>query len=122
MKNLNVNFKKLLLIGALGGSLALTTGCNRNILIGTQSFDKAIIVKDNNAVIINIASWKDFDGEQFELTTKDGMVILTSSFDTKLINSENSDKKVEELCELLVGPDGTISYYDHNSKVKTKNR
>ena len=123
MKNINVNFKKLLLIGALGGTLVLTTGCNRNILIGAQSFDKAIIFNDNNAAVLDIASWKDFnDGEQLELTTKDGMVILTSAYDTKLINSNNSDKSVEDLCKAILGEDATISYFDKNVKVKVKDR
>jgi len=123
MKNLKVNVKKIMLVGALGGSLVLCTGCgNRKIITpGAQTYNTAIIIRNNNAAVIDIESWKDFDdGEQLEIWTNDGTSILTTAYDTKLVNTEKSNIDIEELCRTLIGPDGTISYYDQNVKTKTK--
>ena len=117
------NIKKLALLGLLGGSLVLMTGCgNRKLIMpGSQTYNKAIILRGNNAAIVDVEKWKDFDdGEQLEIWTKDGSVILTSSYDTKLVNTENTDKPIEEICQAIVGPEGTVTYLAEPGKVLTR--
>lgn len=68
----------------------LLSGCgNYDMLDTTYTYDKAIIKLANDEVIeVEIKSWKDYDGEQLQITAKDGTVYLTSSFRCDLIKSK----------------------------------
>lgn len=109
---------------ALGSMLTLTpivlTGCgNQQIFDTNYSFNKAIVFNENTACIIKISSWNDYDGEQLQLKLSDGTVILTSSFDTKLINDENSIITAEEIAKAIGGEDVEITYLDSKTYKKT---
>ena len=122
MKNLNVRKKAVAL--ALAGVLttATLTGCNATVIDTKLTFNKAIIFGDHTATIVEIKKWTDYDGEQLQLITKDDLIIVTSSFDTKLINDKDSEIKAEDIAISVMGEDVKINYLDNmqNSYVKTK--
>lgn len=61
------------------------TGCNKQIVDFDYTFDKAICVIGNETKEIELASWKDYDGEQLQLIDTDGNKYLVSSFNCTLI-------------------------------------
>ena len=123
MKVKNLKFGSKAKAIALGATLALSTtiltGCNYDFVDTNYSFNKAIIFNENIACIIEITSWGDYDGEQLQLTLNDGTVILTSSFDTKLINEQNSAISAEEIAKAISGEDVEITSLDPKSYRKT---
>lgn len=74
-------------------SLCILTSCNHTIIDTTYTFDKAIIqnVGTGQYIIVDIDNWTDYDGEQLQLKLTDGSVILVSSFNTILVNGEDSE-------------------------------
>lgn len=67
--------------------LATMAGCNRDMIDTNYSYDRAIIQLANGDVVeVDIAKWRDYEGEQIQITAKDGTVYLTSSMRCDLIN------------------------------------
>lgn len=106
--------KKLIRGAALVALVPALAGCGNKAIFDTKyTFTKAIVVNEDNATIINVKSWQDYeDGEQLQIETTGGMIILTSAFDTKLIDERNSAYSAEDLAQALVGPDGEVSYFE----------
>lgn len=118
IKNLKVN-KKFIALGMIGALGTMTlTGCNYTLIDLQYTFNKAIIFGDHTAVIVEIQKWTDYDGEQIQIQTKDGVFILTSSFDTKLIDDRNSSIKAEDIARSIAGEDVVITYLDGNVKTR----
>lgn len=110
----NLLLKKKAIAMAIASSLSTTTltGCGNQTLFDTQYvFNKAIILSENSALIVEVDSWTDYeDGEQIQIKTKEGAVILTSSYDTKLIDDRNSTVTAEDIARGILGEDVEITY------------
>ena len=124
MKIKNLKFGSKAKAIALGSMLVLSTsvltGCGNHDVFDTNfSFNKAIIFNDDKVCIIDIAKWRDYDGEQIQLILTDGTIILTSSFDTKLINDEKGIISAEEIAKAIAGDDIEITYLDPKIYKKT---
>ena len=62
--------------------VATMSGCNRSVLDTKFNFEYAMVQwPDGTSEMLEVKSWRDYDGEQLQITTKDG--------DTYLINSVN---------------------------------
>jgi len=120
--NLRNSFKNKIAAGTLAGVLVLsTTGCGNYKLIDTKyNFNKAITIKDGIATIYDIEKWTDYDGEQIQLILKNGTIVLTSSFDTKLFNTIDSEQSIEMIARSYVGEEGQVIYFGEPEKVKNK--
>lgn len=115
------NIGKASLAGVAVSSMLLLSGCGNYTLLDTKyTFNKAIIFGDDCATIIEIEKWCDYDGEQLQLQTKDGAYILTSSFDTKLIDDRKSEISAEDLIRAIKGDDVQINYLDKKANENTK--
>lgn len=79
---------KKIIITLLGvAMLATMAGCNRDMIDTNHTYDRAIIQLANGDVVeVDIAKWRDYEGEQIQITAKDGTVYLTSSMRCDLIN------------------------------------
>ena len=80
--------KKLLLaIATTIGISILMTGCNRQIVDTTLTFDKAIISLPNGEIVEGkVTSWKDYaDGDQIQVKIN-GKTYLVHSSNLALIN------------------------------------
>lgn len=66
--------KKLILLGCL---LLCLTGCNRQIIDTTYSYDRAYCYYGNKEIIYEIDSWKDYEGEQIQIKNNDGTYLIT---------------------------------------------
>ena len=79
-------------------------------LIDTQwCYNKAVTFNGNKALVFNIAKWRDYEGEQLQIVTPDNMVVLLSSYNSKLFYDKQSKMKAEEFSKMYVGSDGDIS-------------
>ena len=115
MKTKNLNIRKKAIALAATGLLAtavLTTGCNYDMVDMKYKFNKAIIFHEDTATIIEIEKWTDYDGEQLQLITPDGLIIVTASYDTKLINDEKSYLTAEDVARSIGGDDIEIRYLE----------
>lgn len=76
--------KKLII---LVGLLVLSGCTNKQYIDMNYSYNKAIISLQNGEVVeVEIKSWRDYeDGEQIQITSKDGTVYLSSSYNCTLI-------------------------------------
>jgi len=77
--------KKLIILPIIALGLM---GCNREIFDTTWKYDTAIVRwPDGSAKTIKISSWRDYEGEQIQITDRDGNVYLLSSMNVVLINT-----------------------------------
>lgn len=77
---------KILLIAI---PVILLTGCNKQIIDLEYSYNKAICVIGNETKEIEIKKWKDYeDGEQLQITDKEGNVYLVSSYNCILVKEK----------------------------------
>ena len=68
--------------------LLFMTGCNKQVVDFDYSFDRAICKMGDKVVDFELKSWKDYDGEQLQLTDKNGKKYLVSSFNCTLIKEK----------------------------------
>lgn len=82
----NKKFIRLLAVTVAGICILLgLTGCNRQVVDFDYSFDKAICKIGDETKEIKLRTWRDYDGEQLQLTDTDGNKYLVSSFNCTLI-------------------------------------
>lgn len=75
--------KKILAVGMIA---LVLSGCNYQAIDLNYNYDYAIINIDGEYQKIEIDGWRDYeDGEQLQITAKDGTVYLTNSFNCTLV-------------------------------------
>lgn len=77
-----------ILIALLALTVIMLTACNKQILDFNLKFDRAYFKIGDEWKDVAIKSWKDYDGEQIQITLQDGTVILTSSMNCVLYKGE----------------------------------
>lgn len=86
--------------GFLAGVLCFAlflSGCNRTVFDTKYGFNTALVMGDDSAIVLDVKDWKDYSGEQLQLTTNDNFVLLTSSFDTNCFYGNSNTYSVEEI-------------------------
>ena len=122
VKNLNIRKKAIAMATAGVLATVVLTGCNQQVMDVKLKFNKAIIFREDTATIVDVKYWDDYDGEQLQLITPDGLVIVTSSYDTKLINDEKSTLKAEDVARSIGGDDIEIRYLEKHEKGNVKSK
>lgn len=87
----------------------LLSGCNRTVFDSKYGFDKALIFGVDSAIVLDVKQWKDYSGEQIQLTTDDNFVLLTSSFDTNCFYGESTSYSIDDIA--LNGTSSEEVYY-----------
>lgn len=86
-------------------------------------YNKAIILSGDNAIIVDLKTWKDYDSDdKIQLTFKNGTTHLTSIDKIKIINDEKAkDDSLKNYAISLVGDEQKVVFYDAgNSKSNSK--
>ena len=122
VKNLNIKKKTITMATTGMLSVVVLAGCNRQVVDLKLKYNKAIIFHDDTATIVEVKHWDDYEGEQLQLTTPDGLVILTSAYDTKLINDEKSEIKAEDVARSIGGEDIEIRYLEKHEEENVKSK
>lgn len=73
------------------------------------NYNKAALYNGNKALILNAKNWRDYDGEQLQIVTEEDVVVLLSSYNSKLFYDRQSSMTAEEFSKMYVGNDGTIT-------------
>jgi len=87
---------------------------NMDLIDTTFSFNKSITFNGNKAKILPIGKWKDYQGEQLQVITKDGLVLVLSSYNSKLVNDEISNITAYDFAQSYVGSDGSVTDLSNN--------
>jgi hypothetical protein len=67
------------------------SGCNKQIIDTSYTFDKAILYVGGEWITINVDSWKDYeDGDQIQVKDTDGNTYLVHSTNITLIHSADN--------------------------------
>lgn len=106
LRNKTKRLGTLALSGVL--SLSLLTGCNKSLLDTKFGFNKALILGEDTSIIMDIAQWKDYSGEQLQLITKDNFVLLSSSFDTNMFFGESTNYDAESFATGAISSEGEL--------------
>lgn len=69
------------------GILAGGCGCNQGIVDFNLRFDTAVVKIGDRTETVKVVKWWDYDGEQIQIETSDGRIIMTSSYNCTLIKS-----------------------------------
>ena len=77
-----------LVIMAFGEGIVQSIGGNKQIFDTNAKFNKAYINMGDETIQVDIKKWKDYDGEQLQITTTDGKVYLVSSYNAVLVNDK----------------------------------
>lgn len=88
MKNIKT---KLALAGVTAlSSLLMLTGCgNYDHFDTVRQFDYAIVkFPDDTVKKLELKNWRDYDGEQIQITDTNGNTYLVSSFNCMLISAD----------------------------------
>ena len=105
-KSKKLKLSSFLLCGLL--STNLLTGCNRTVFDTKYGFDKALILGDGTSIIANVINWKDYEGEQLQFVTSDGLIILSSSFDTNCFYGSSTNYSIEKVAKNAISSEEEI--------------
>lgn len=87
-------------IGLCLAMVALTS-CNKAVIDFERTFDKAMITVGSKTVIVEIDKWTDYDGEQLQIWTKGGDILLVSSFDCIFIKEGDDAEYIYNAFEVI---------------------
>lgn len=98
---------------------------NKNIFDLNYTYNKAIILTDEIATIVEINSfnsWKDYgEDDKIQLQLTNGMNILTTINNVKLINDSNAkEDSLFNYAVSLVGSEENVVKYTYKTKIKNK--
>ena len=79
-----MKLKEIILTLLVAGML-LFTGCNKQIVDTTYTYNYAYINTGVTTIKVEVAKWKDYEGEQLQIVDTDGHVYLTSAENCILI-------------------------------------
>lgn len=84
---------------------------NKDLFDTQFYFNKAVTFNGNRAIVLPIKQWKDYEGEQLQIITTDGLVLNVSSWNSKLAYDVDSPLKLEQFAQSYVGNDGVVTSY-----------
>lgn len=86
---------------------------NKDIVDLNFTYNKAIIVSDDNAVILELNTWKDYEDDKIQIRLTDNTCILTNADKVKLINDEEAaEDSIKNYAISLVGDEDKVIFYD----------
>ena len=92
-------------------------GFNKKLVDFAYTFNKAIILKDESATIVELETWRDYEDDKIQIKLKDGTCILTEADQLKLVNDkEAAEGAVERYAASLVGSEENVIHYGAKGK------
>ena len=80
--------RNIFVAGIITASIMLSAyACSNKDFIDTNlTYNKAIIeLHDGTTITVDVKKWRDYSGVQLQITTKDGITYLTSTYNCTLI-------------------------------------
>lgn len=109
--------KKIVLKGTslvlAGVMLSSLTGCgNRQLLDFNKSFNVAVEPNNGYISIVAINAYSDYEGDQVQFVTEDGLRVLTSTHQTELIKTQSADSIYKYALMLSGNDDKKVNDYN----------
>lgn len=82
---------------------------NKSFFDGKWAFNKAVVFNGNNALVLPVDGWRDYEGEQLQVVCPNGLALNLCSYNTKLINDQKSTMKSADFASSYVGSDGVVT-------------
>ena len=96
---------------------------NKNIIDFNYTFNKAIILTDEIATIVELNTWTDYEeDDKIQLQLTNGMYMLTNIDNVKLINDSNAkeDSLFNYAVSLVGSEENVVTYTYETTKTKTR--
>lgn len=95
---------------------------NKTIIDFNFTYDQAIIIKDGYAMIVDLATWRDYEeDDKIQLKLTNGLYTLTNTDGVKLVNASNATQaSVVNYAYTLVGDKEKISYYSYDHELENE--
>ena len=81
--------KRILALAVLTATIfsasLVLTGCNKQLVDTTYTYNYAYISYGDSHVTVVVDKWKDYDGEQIQITDTNGVVYLTQASNVVLM-------------------------------------
>jgi len=85
---------------------------NKKIIDLDYVFNKAIIVRDEQATIYNITAWKDYEDDKMQIKLEDGTCMYSEIDNIKIVNDANAPEgAIERYAATLVGSEENVKHY-----------
>ena len=90
---------------------------NKDVIDLHYTFNKAIILSDSNATIVDIDTWTDYEeDDKIQIRLMDGTCVLTNIDRIKLVNDENANENsLTNYAVSLVGSSDNVIYYQNTN-------
>lgn len=87
---------------------------NKDMLDMHYTYNKAIILSDESATIVELSTWRDYEkDDKVQVKLKDGTCILTNVDKIKLINDDEAENdSLKNYAISLVGSEDKVIYFD----------
>ena len=108
IKNLKVR-NSLIGLGLISLSL---TACNKQVVDFNKNFNVVVEVNDDNISVVGIKNYSDYEGNQIQFITNDDLVVLSSSYQTELLNVSSSESLNNYVVALSANKEENIINYD----------
>ena len=108
IKNLKVR-NNLIRLGLISLSL---TACNKQVVDFNKNFNVVVEVNDDNISVVGIKNYSDYEGNQIQFITNDNLVVLSSSYQTELLNVSSDESLNNYVLALNANKEENIIKYD----------
>jgi len=89
---------------------------DKNIFDLHFTYNKAIILTDETAIIVELESWKDYEDDKIQLKLTNGICILTEIDKVKLVNDEEASwDSLRNYAITLVGTKEKVIFYNRDN-------
>lgn len=86
---------------------------NKDVIDMNDTYNKAIILSNEMATIVELNTWKDYEDDKIQVKLKDGTCILTNVDKIKLINDEEAENdSLKNYAISLVGSEDKVVFFD----------
>lgn len=100
--------RKLILIILIVAIAVMFTACNKEVFDVKFKFTNAYVKVGEDWIDVEVKTWTDFEGEQIQLTLKDGTVLVVNSMNLILYNgtlptgmTAFEQRVIEDVCNEL---------------------
>lgn len=119
ISNLKFTKKGIALCLAAGMSLVSLTACNKQVVDFNKAFNVVVEKNDENVSVVGIKEYTDYSGTMVQFVTMDGLVIISSTMQTQLVNVKNEEALDSYISSITYDEENITSYDElQNTKIK----
>lgn len=121
MKISNLKFTKKGVALCLAASMSLVslTACNKQVVDFNKAFNVVVEKNDDIVSVVGIKEYTDYSGTMVQFVTMDGLVVISSTMQTQLVNAK-SEKALDKYTTSLTDDEEKIISYDEMQDTEIK--